>query len=174
MVVERCRRCVAEALDGLELTSPAFALCLFRSDDPEELVPANIALGVEADRGRALENASISDAFDDVWNPTLYSYISLDDFADPSAEPEFAGARATILRWLRATRFADPARWVLEEMAAVLTRDPPVEPVTDDFVCWVFAQGLELAESLRWIAPADVLEKLAAKRLLDDPDEASR
>jgi hypothetical protein len=62
----------------------------------------------------------------------------------------------------------DPASWLLEEAAAVLTRTPPLQPVTDDFVCWVLAEGTDLVESLKWIAPDDVQRKLAAKQLLPD------
>jgi hypothetical protein len=169
VLVERCRRCVAEALDGIEPASPAFALCLFPSDDPDELAPVNIALGLETDRAKALEK-SPSEAFDDVWNPTRYSYISLDEFSDPSDEPEFEAASATVLGWLDEALVADPARWVLEETAAALTREPPLELVTDDFICWVFEQGHELTTSLKWIAPPELQEKLAAKGLLDDPE----
>jgi hypothetical protein len=82
-VVDRCRRCVAEAVEGVEPASRAFALCLLPSDEPSELAPVNIALGLESDRERALGRATWLDAFDDAWNPTRYAYISLDEFDDP-------------------------------------------------------------------------------------------
>lgn len=169
VLVARCRRCVAEALDGVELTSPAFAVCLFPSDDPDELAPIDVGLGLESDRAKALEKPP-TEAYDDVWNPTRYTYISLPDFSDPAGEPDFASAAGQVLSWLHDEGVADPARWALEETAAALTREPPLESVTDDFVCWAFAQGHELTASLKWIAPAELQQKLAEKGLLDDPE----
>jgi len=171
-LVDRCRRCVAEAIEGLEPASPAFALCLFPSDEPTELAPVNIALGLESDRERALARGTWLEAFDDVWNPTRYAYISLDEFADPHGEPEFDAAAAALGSWLADNGVGDPATWLLEELAAQLTRTPPITPVTEDFVCWVFAQGRDLLESLDWILPDETRAKLAAKRLIvDDPDQ---
>jgi hypothetical protein len=171
-LVDRGRRCVSEALRGIELETPAFALCLFPSDDARGLAPDNIALGLESDRERAQGAESPFAVFDDVWNPTRYSYISLDEFADPVGEPRFDAASTDVLAWLDAERVGDPATWLLEELAAELTRVPPIEPVTDDFACWVFAQGDRLIDSLRWILPAETQAKLEGKGLLvDDPDE---
>ena len=173
--VDRCRRCVTEAVEGVEPTSPAFALCLFPSDEPSELAPVNIALGLEGDRARALGRGTWLEAFDDVWNPTRYAYISLDEFDDPRGEPEFDAAASALVSWLGEAGVGDPATWLLEELAAELTRRPPLGPVTDDFVCWVFAQGRDLIASLKWILPDETQAKLAAKRLLvDDPDQLER
>ena len=170
--VDRCRRCVAEAVEGVEPASPAFALCLFSSDDPNELAPVGTALGLESDRERALSRGTWLDAFDDVWNPTRYTYISLDEFDDPRGEPDFDAASSALVSWLAKAGVRDPATWLLEELAAELTRMPPIAPATDDFVCWVFAQGRELIESLEWILPAETRAKLAAKHLIvDDPDQ---
>jgi hypothetical protein len=171
-LVARCGRCVSDAVRGVELPSPAFALCLFPSDDPEELAPVNIALGLETDRERALRGPTPFAVFDDFWNPTLYAYISLDEFDDPRGEPDFDAASSALVSWLSAERVGDPATWLLEELAATLTRTPPVAPVVDDFVCWVFAQGDRLMESLKWILPEETQAKLAAKQLLvDDPEQ---
>jgi hypothetical protein len=159
----------------VEPASPAFALCLFPSDEPSELAPVNIALGLESDRERALGRGTWLDAFDDVWNPTRYAYISLDEFDDPHGEPGFDSAASALVAWLAQAGVGDPATWLLEELAAELTRTPPLAPVTDDFVCWVFAQGRELIESLEWILPTETRAKLAAKRLIvDDPDQLER
>jgi hypothetical protein len=171
-LVARCGRCVYEAVRGVELLSPAFALCLFPSDDANELAPVNIALGLETDRERGRSGATPFDAFDDVWNPTRYTYIALNEFDDPPGEPDFDAASSALVSWLSGERVGDPATWLLEELAAKLTRTPPVAPVTDDFVCWVFAQGDRLMESLNWILPEATRAKLAGKQLLvDDPDQ---
>jgi hypothetical protein len=171
VLVERCRRCVAQALEEVPtLAAPAFALCLFSPQESYPLAPDNIALGLETDRERERANHTPFDALIEVWNPTNYEYMVLNEFDDPAGEPEFDAASAEVIEWADEARIPDPASWLLEELAAVLTRTPPIRPVTDDFVCWVFEQGRPLDESLRWIAPDDVQRKLAAKQLLvDDP-----
>lgn len=166
VLVERCGQCVSEALAPVGQAAPAFSLCLFPNQQAEPLAPDNVALGLEADRERERAARTPFDAFVEVWNPTNYAYISLDEFADPAGEPEWDRASATVVDWARTAGIGDPASWLLEEVAAVLTRTPPLEAVTDDFVCWVFAQGTDLVESLRWIAPEDVQRKLAAEGLL--------
>src|SRR5207248_2252177 len=123
---------------GVTPSSPAFALCLFAGQEEADLLPGNIALGLESDRERLVAGQAPWNAYVEVWNPTNYSYISLDDFDDPSAEPGFAAASSQLLEWAREISLVDPALWLLEEVAALLTRDPTVEPVTDDFACWVF------------------------------------
>jgi hypothetical protein len=172
VLVERDRRCVAQALEEVPtLAAPAFALCLFPDQEAKDLAPAGIALGLETDRERARAKHTAFDALIEVWNPTNYKFISLDEFDDPAGEPEFDAASARVIEWACDARVPDPASWLLEEVAAVLTRTPPLGPVTDDFVCWVFAEGRFLYESLRWIAPDHVQRKLAAKQLLvDDPN----
>lgn len=166
VLVERCRQCVAEALAGVTLAAPAFSLCLFPNQEAEPLAPDNVALGLETDRERERASRTEFDAFVEIWNPTNYAYISLDEFEDPAGEPEWDEATATVLDWAHVAGIGDPASWLLEEVAAVLTRKPPLDSFTDDFVCWVFAQGSDLVESLRWIAPEDVQRKLAAQGLL--------
>lgn len=166
VLVERCRQCVAEALADVSPQAPAFALCLFPNQETRPLSPDNIALGLETDRRRERATRTPFDAFIEVWNPTNYEYISLDEFDDPVGEREWDEASTTVLDWAQAAGVGDPARWLLEEVAAVLTRTPPLDAVTDDFVCWVFAQGTDLVESLRWIAPEDVQRMLAAQGLL--------
>lgn len=93
----------------------------------------------------------------------------------PSATPAEQDAVATLVeRCRRCVAEAldglesDRAK-VLEEAAAVLTRVPPLQPVTDDFLCWAFAQGREWRKSVEWIASPGLQDKLAAKGLLDDP-----
>jgi hypothetical protein len=168
VLVDRCRQCVAQALEGITPAAPAFALCLFPNQKAYPLAPDNIALGLETDRERERAHRSPFNAFVEVWNPTNYEYISLDEFDDPYGEPEWDAASASVIEWAREARVGDPASWLLEEAAAVLTRTPPLQPVTDDFVCWVFAEGTDLVESLKWIAPDDVQRKLAAKQFLPD------
>ena len=78
VLVERCRRCVAQALEEVPtLATPAFALCLFPPQESYPLAPDNIALGLETDRERERAKRTPFDALVEVWNPTSYEYISL-------------------------------------------------------------------------------------------------
>lgn len=75
----------------------------------DELAPDNIALGLETDRERERAGRTPFDAFVEVWNPTNYEYISLDEFDYPVGEPQFDAANASVIEWARETRVADPA-----------------------------------------------------------------
>jgi hypothetical protein len=170
-LVDRNIDCVSQALMPIEPTSPAFALCLETSDVPEDVYPIAVSLGLEQDRERLVEAGSEWDAWYDVWHSVHYSYLEL-KLDDPSEEPEFALAARRVVDWLSRIGEVDFARWVLEEVAARLTRQPPPIPTTDDFVAYPSHQGEEIIQSLRWIAPAEIQRKLEEKRLLvDNPDE---
>jgi hypothetical protein len=73
--------------------APAFSLCLFPNQEAQPLAPDNVALGLETDRKRERASRTQFDAFVEVWNPTNYEYISLDEFDDPAGEPEWAFRR---------------------------------------------------------------------------------
>lgn len=159
---------VRDALTRVESASPAFALCLWTSDDPDHLAPTDISLGLDSEREAMVAALSPSDAFDDVWNGTLYGHDSL-ALDDPTSR--FGDAATEVRDWLTRVDVADAGRWVLEETAAYLTRNPPPLPVTDDFVAYVFDQGVDLVAGLRWIVPPEKQDLLEQKRLLvDDPD----
>lgn len=171
VLVERNVESVVGALDGVDPSSPAFALCLETGDLPEEIYPIAVSLGVENDRKRLVESASPWEAWVEVWHSSNYTYLELET-ADPIDDPEFAQAGREVMFWLAEVGVLDFARWVLEEVAARLTREPPLQPVTDDFVAYPSHQGEEITRSLRWIAPTEIQEKLEAKRLLvDNPDQ---
>jgi hypothetical protein len=159
-------RCVIEAVSGLDIPAPAFAICVWPGEEPTELDPAEISLGLDTEREHLVSSLSPWAAWVEVWNPGGYRYTSI-DFSDPSGDPAFRNAADQLLQWLE-PQVLNPARWVLEEVAAQLTRDPPAIPVTDDFVTYAFAQAEELTASLRWIAPPDLQRKLEQKNLLVD------
>ena len=158
---------VGRALQGVEVPSPAFALCLGTSEDPEDLYPYVVSLGLEADRESIGRSGSPWVVWVETWNPAHYSYSEL-KAEDPPLDPRLLTAAKELLPWLTEVDVLDYARWVLEETAAWLTRHPPVTPVTNDFVVFPSEQGEDLMPSLRWIAPPEVQVQLEEKQLLVD------
>jgi hypothetical protein len=163
---------VLRALRDVELPSPAFALCLLPSDESDDLVPTHLQIGVEEDRARVVGSLSPFEALHYVWSPAYLSYGPLEVEA-PGSDAAFAEAAGRLLPWLAEhDDVLDPTVWLLEEVAAHLTRQRPPIPVTDDFLAYVPIEADDLLASLRWIAPPAVQTMLAQKGLLvDDPDQ---
>lgn len=165
LIIERNVACISEAL-RVRVDAPAFALCLFASDEPE-LCAAYLALGLEPDREEIVAEGTPWEAAVEVWNGSNYTYDGL-EVPDPRSEPDFLAAEERINEWLAADGVPEPSRWAMEEIAFRLTRNPPISPATDDFVAYAFEQGDELTASLRWIAPPETQDLLGRKRLLVD------
>jgi hypothetical protein len=158
---------VCSALQGVDISSPAFALCLGTSENPEDLYPYVVSLGLDADRDAIGRRGSPWVVWVETWNPSNYTYSEL-EAEDPPQDPRVADVAEKLVPWLTEVDVLDYARWALEETAAWLTRNPPVTPVTDDFVAFPSEQGEDLMPSLRWIAPPVVQRQLEEKRLLLD------
>jgi hypothetical protein len=169
LLIERNISSITRAL-RVRVDSPAFALCLFASDEPE-LYAAYLALGLEEDRAELTANSTPWDAAVEVWNGGNYTYDGL-EVPDPRSETAFLEAEARLNRWLADAEVPEPSRWAMEEVAFRLTRRPPVSPVTDDFVAYAFEQGDDLTASLRWIVPPETQALLERKRLLVDDVDA--
>jgi hypothetical protein len=172
-LVARNVECVLRALDGIALESPAFAVCLElnESDELDDLYADYVSVGQEAERRRLLDSLSPWEAWVEVWNNGRYALSAL-DVPDPRDDPTVGEAASEVLRRLRQEGVLDPSLWVLEEVAAHLTRNPPQIATTTDFVAFVSEQGEDITRSLRWIAPPELQTQLKTKGLLpDDPNE---
>jgi hypothetical protein len=170
-LVERNLLSVSRALATIEPDSPIFAICFRTGDDPEDVTTNEIYVGVERDRVRLLAERTPWEGLQEVWNPINYSYEA-SEVDDPSEEVDYQVATKRVVEWLDAQAMPMYSRWVLEETAARLSRNPPPLPYTDDFITYVYEHSEDVMPSLRWIAPPRVQRLLERKQLL--VDDASR
>jgi hypothetical protein len=172
LIVDRNATVVAEAIAGLRVDEPAFALCLWASDEPE-LYAAYISLGLESDRTKFLSSSTPWEAAVEIWiSDGTYTYDGI-EVRDPRGETAFLEAEARVNEWLEAAEVEEPSRWLMEEVAYRLSREPPPIRLTADFVAFVHDRGgNELISSLRWVVPAEKQGLLEQQGLLVDDIES--
>lgn len=173
LIVTRNVDAVATAVAALKLPSPAYALCLWPAEDPCELSPYPLSVGLDVDRVAALSTQAPASAFRAAWNPAEYRFDEVDlDQPGLRATTGYIAAETTVADSLEKQGVLDPARWVLNKVARQLSEQPPLAPVTSDFLAFVLDHNFAdfLLENLRAAAPDRVAETLRAKGLLpDDP-----
>ncbi len=165
------------ALADIELTSSAYALA-FPPDEIDEALSADVVyVGLEVDRVRALAAETEWDAFRLVWDTNEWAIGPIETEIEETTA--LAEASAVVAAYAEEVEEL-PNRLVLQQVARWLTKTPPISPVTDDFVAFVFEEGFgeELIDSLEAAATPDVAAALRGKRLLprssDELDGAPR
>lgn len=165
------------ALADVELTSSAYALALPPDDFGEVLSADVVYVGLEADRVRALAQETEWNAFRLVWDTNEWAIGPLMTEIEETAA--LAEASAVVVAYAEEIEEI-PNRLVLREVARQLTQAPPISPVTDDFVAFLFEEGFneELIDSLEASATPSAAAALRAKGLLprssDELDGAPR
>lgn len=163
---------VTGAYAGLDLRSPAYAVCLWPQDELGQLDPYPISVGVDADRRRALASLSPFRAFQTVWNPNEFAIDGLEASPDPRAKAGFVEAEERLVDALEDGGCEEPAVWVLRRVADQLNAATSTfgSTTTEDFVVFVLDEdvGDDLLEHLRETTSAEVAKTLARKGLLPE------
>jgi hypothetical protein len=165
-VIDRAVENALQRLATVQLPSPAYAIAL-QAADPELLYAVEISVGLERDRQRILESASSEGAFYEVWN--AWEFAAGGD-AEPqlAADEEFLRAQDAVREQLRSQGHVEPGRHVLKLIARRLGAEPPISPVTPDFVAYAFDDRFDegLVEDIRFSGSPDALALLERKGLL--------
>jgi hypothetical protein len=181
LVVESNLAVARRALATVTLPSPAYAIGIALGDeDRAHFELSSLYIGLEADRQWALAGLSPYEAFRVVWTAPDFAR-----FVDTRVErtPKLDAAVALLDDYIAAhpevlprdyydpsEPYYEPAEWVLNHLTPILTRDPGIAPVTDDFVAFVMAEDFaeQMVANIRAAAPEPVAAALAAKGLLPD------
>lgn len=170
LVINRNVDAVNQAFAGLTLPAPAYAACLWLSDDTEYELSSNaVSIALEPDRELASASGLDFYAFDTIWNPGEFAFDQVP--VEVVRTPEYRKAEAAIGGALAQSECQgveiESERWLFIQVARRLTDCHALAPVTDDFLVFLWDGGFELDE-LRAAATPAVAERLRAKGLLPD------
>lgn len=154
-------------LRALRLRAPAYALALWPSGDPDDLVSQVISVGLEPDRARLVAERPASAALHDVWNAADFA-VEVQYECDPRSQPAYAESALIVVSALYERGLVDPARWAMNVLAAELTGLELIAPRTADFVAYAFDYtfGPDLPANLEFTASAATLAALNEAGLL--------
>jgi hypothetical protein len=165
-VVDANLRIITSTLRTIKVPSPSYAVGLW-SEDPDLLAPTVVAVGLEVTRSAILRAHSPAEAREQVWNVADFA---LDALPEPRSDPGFVEHKADAREGLEREGIWDPARYVLNRVAKELGRDPPIAPVTADFVVFVFDEDFadELRHNIEYSASDLALAELDRMQLLPE------
>jgi hypothetical protein len=162
-LIDRITDEIRRELATVNLPSPAYAVALDASDG---VYPVMVSIGLEEDRAQALSSTPADVRFDVVFD--AYAFPIMKDLEE---DPETAAlVKAAQSSW-QAPEQTDGMGiegYVLAGVARRLTLEPPLSPVTEDFVAFVFFPGADelIYDHLVYSTPPEVLEQLRAKGVL--------
>jgi hypothetical protein len=173
LVVERDVEAVLDAVSGTA-DEPVFALALVYGDGQEELEPAAVHVGLDADRRAALAAPTREEAFERLWSVNCWQGGEVTPRRWPSDMRDFAAASA-LLNDVLDSHGVHPVRWVLARVARALTSRPPPVPTSAGFVVLpIDLAALEqVSDDVEFVGGADAVARLS-KMLVLDPSERSR
>ena len=166
-VINQVLEHVHRRLALLTVTEPAYAVGLTASPGNESLAVETIAVAIEQDRTKWVDQIDAGEAVFQSWNPHEFS---VQEPLGPWTTPgdDFATAEARVQATLLERGIENPQRFVYNRVAAKLDPTHLTFPVTEDFIAFVFdgPDHLETAENIQFSASPQAVALLARKGLL--------
>ena len=171
-VIRRVTANVQQRLAGLRTGGPVYAVALMLSD--EGLFDMILPAGCEQERRDAIASPlSEYDTFIRVWNAYEFALEApYEPCLDDDAEFLVLARRAIDELGVdprEALSGEEPESYILNRVAAIVTREHPLASVTDDFVVYAWTESSEeWLENLRFSATPDAARLLRERHLLPD------
>jgi len=170
IVVDAGERAVRSALRAFDAPLGCVALALWGGDHPDDGVGAvAMQIATPGDRERSLALPE-SERFWDAWAAGAYALEHECEAIPETAE--YVDAERRVFATLDELA-EQPSRVVLDRVAWRLTRNPPIAGVSPEFVAFVVDSQMseDLARSLRYVTPPEVVNALRAQGFFDNPLE---
>jgi hypothetical protein len=166
-VIDQVLEQVRRRLASLTVSEPAYAVGLAASPGNDSLAVEIVAVAIERDRTKWIDQVDAGEAVFQSWNPHEFS---VQEPPGPWTSPgdAFATAEAEVQEKLFERGIDNPQRFVYNRVAAKLDPTRLTFPVTEDFIAFVFdgPDHLETAENIQFSASPQALALLAREGLL--------
>jgi hypothetical protein len=166
-LVDQVLEHVLGRLTSLTVTEPAYAVGFAASPGNDSLAVEVVAVAIERDRTKWVDQVDVDEAVFQSWNPYEFS---VQEPPGPWTTPgeDFAATEAEVQTELLDRGIDNPQRFVYNRVATKLDPTRLKFPVTEDFIAFVFdgPDHRETAENMQFSASPRALALLARKGLL--------